>query len=88
MAHNQEDCKRIFESLSAYLDLELPSGDCSEIERHIQDCPPCIEFVRSLRQSIALCREFRTSEQPGALSDEDRRRLQDAWRTALGSDGK
>ena len=38
---------------SAYLDAELPPGDCAEIEKHIAGCPPCVEFVESLRKSVA-----------------------------------
>lgn len=85
MAHNNEDCRKIFESLSEFLDLDLPPGECAEIERHIADCPPCIEFVESLRRSIALCREFETVEKPRPLLEEDRARLEAAWRKALQS---
>lgn len=50
------ECKDLFAALSQYLDRDLPAGDCAEIEQHIADCPPCIEFVNSLRQTVGLCR--------------------------------
>ena len=47
MAHDPERCKQIFALLSEYLDLELPPEACSEIELHMTDCAPCIEFSES-----------------------------------------
>ena len=39
------ECESIFEALSEYLDGELSEADCEALERHIQDCKPCVEFV-------------------------------------------
>lgn len=69
--------------LSQYLDLELPPDACREIEKHLEGCPPCIEFKESLRKTISLCREYQPGEMPGPIGAAARRRLEDAWRRAL-----
>ena len=52
------DCGRIFALLSEYLDRELPAATCDELEQHLRDCPQCIQFVRSLKRSMQLCRKY------------------------------
>jgi RNA polymerase sigma-70 factor, ECF subfamily len=55
---NEIECARIFALLSEYLDQELPAATCDEMEQHLSGCPQCVEFVRSLRRSIELCRQY------------------------------
>ena len=50
-----ERCKEIFALLSEYLDMELTPDSCLELESHLEGCPPCIDFLESLRKSINLC---------------------------------
>ena len=63
-------CPDIFARLSEYLDGELPENMRAEMQTHIEDCPPCVEFVKSLRKSIELCREVKQTavvpEKPSA----------------------
>jgi len=54
----ENDCERIFALLSEYLDQELAPATCEELEQHLRQCPPCIQFVRSLRRSVDLCRQL------------------------------
>ena len=77
------DCKEIFALLSQYLDLELPPDACRAVEEHIKDCPPCIEFADSLKQTIAMCREYSPSEFPSPLSQQARSELEAAYRKML-----
>jgi RNA polymerase sigma-70 factor, ECF subfamily len=58
---NDSDCGRVFALLSEYLDRELPPATCAEMEQHLRGCPECIEFVRSLKRSMELCRQFGSS---------------------------
>ena len=81
----QGDCDRIFAQLSAYLDRELASADCEELERHIRDCGPCVEFVESLKKSVRLCRQYQPPHDPPPLSEDDKRKLQDAYARMLAS---
>jgi RNA polymerase sigma-70 factor (ECF subfamily) len=77
------NCKDLFAALSSYLDAELPPGDCAEIEAHIADCPPCIEFVNSLKKTVKLCKDCSPSTELPPLPDEVRTRLLDAYHEAI-----
>jgi anti-sigma factor RsiW len=74
-----ENCKEIFALLSDYLNLELPPQACREIEEHIAGCEPCVEFVESLRKTVAMCRDYRPAELPPPLSEKARAELQAAY---------
>jgi len=78
-----ERCKEFFAVVSEYLDMELPPAACQELETHLEGCPPCIEFVESLRKSIDLCRRYSPTELPKPLSEETRHKLQEAYEKML-----
>lgn len=82
--HNQvSECRRIFALLSEYLDAELPADTCEQIAAHLADCPPCIEFVESLKKTVELCRSFRPAEMPAPLSEAVRAELRALYQKAL-----
>jgi len=78
-------CEQIFSLLSEYLDAELPADVCEKLTGHIEDCAPCVEFVSSLRQSIALCNKFRPDELPAPLAEEARAKLRLAYEGMKGA---
>lgn len=83
MAHvPSEKCKDVFALLSDYLNLDLPPDACERIERHLADCPPCIEFAESLRKTVELCREYQPAELPAELGQQAREQLWNAYRKA------
>ncbi len=84
--HN-DDCKQIFALLSEYLDAELPVQTCEELRAHLADCPPCIEFLDSLKRTINLCHSCEPAEKPAPLSPEARERMLAAYRKSLGKTG-
>ena len=57
-------CKRIFAALSDYLNAELPSMSCRELQRHLDGCPPCVEYLKSLETTIEACRGYQTRRIP------------------------
>jgi anti-sigma factor RsiW len=83
--HSSADpaCLEIFARLSDYLDGELTAADCDAIQAHIRDCPPCIDFVASLRRSIEAAQHLGCEERPAALSAETCERLRAAWAESL-----
>jgi len=81
------ECRRIFALLSEYLDAELPGDTCEEITAHLQGCPPCVEFLESLRKTVELCRAIQAGEQPGPLSQAVRRQLRALYQKALAARG-
>lgn len=76
-------CKDLFAVLSQYLDADLTPADCAAIEQHIAGCPPCVEFVNSLKKTVELCRSAGGSPEPPPLSDEVRQRLLEAYQQSM-----
>lgn len=83
MSDHPDDCKEIFSLLSQYLDAELPPDLCREIDTHISGCPPCVEFMESLKKSIALCHEYQSRDLPGPLPVKARDELLSAYRKMM-----
>jgi anti-sigma factor RsiW len=79
---SKDDCESVFARLSEYLDRELPDVSCKEIERHIADCAPCVQFVESLRKSIDLTRGFAADDQQPPMPDEVKEKLRSLFETA------
>lgn len=73
------ECRQVFEKLSEYLDEELPPDLCEQMRGHIDDCPPCVEFVNSLRKTVDLCRQL----QPAGgvpISEDAKARIRALWK--------
>lgn len=81
--HDIAECRRLFALLSEYLDAELPAETCDQIAAHLENCPPCVAFMESLRKTVELCRSFRPAEVPGPLSEDARRKLRQLYEKAL-----
>ena len=82
MTHG-EDCRELFAQLSEYLDEELTPEARREMEEHLCDCPPCVEFLGSLRRSIDLCRQFEPGGSPQPLSREAKQPILAAFQRML-----
>lgn len=68
MAHT---CKEILQLLSDYIDGEMDDETRERMRQHLEDCPPCDEFLDEFRSSIKLVHETRNETMP----DEMKRRL-------------
>ncbi len=64
-------CQEILEKLSEYIDKEVDPSLCDEIERHIEDCEPCVAFINTLRRTVELFGGVKhvTPEIPPDVSD-------------------
>lgn len=70
--------------LSQYVDSELPADVCEKLSSHIEGCAPCVEFVASLRQSIAMCKGFKPEQVPKPLAEDVRAKLRQAYESMKG----
>jgi anti-sigma factor (TIGR02949 family) len=66
------ECRHLLDSLSDYLDGDLPDELCNEIERHMSDCDNCRVVVDTLRNTISL---YRTTSSEADLPEAARQRL-------------
>jgi RNA polymerase sigma-70 factor (ECF subfamily) len=78
-----DDCDRVFALLSEYLDQELAPTSCAELEAHLSGCPECVEFVRSLKRSVQLCRQLGRSMPAPPLEKEAMAGLRHAYEKML-----
>jgi anti-sigma factor (TIGR02949 family) len=70
--HDHKNCRHLLHSLSEFIDGSLAENLCSEIERHLEDCPDCNVVVDSLRKTVYL---YRTSSEPADVPAEVKERL-------------
>lgn len=59
-----EMCRGLKDQLSAYLDGELESALCAEIEQHLKGCDNCRVVIDTLNKTITLYREVGPEEVP------------------------
>lgn len=52
------ECNEVFAQLSEYLDGRLDDVSCDDLKRHIEECRPCVSFIRDLEGTIARCRSL------------------------------
>jgi len=76
-------CREVFAQLSAYIDGELTPDVRRELEEHLCNCAPCVEFVNSLRRTVDLCHKFEPSSSPGPMTAEAKDQLLAACRRML-----
>ncbi len=79
------DCKEVFELLSEYLDAELSPELCDLLRSHIENCHPCVEFLRSLEKTIELCKQYQPDVVPPPLAEQVRGDLRRAYNNFLAS---
>ncbi len=57
-------CRKMFAQLSEYLDGRIDNLACDHIQRHLQDCPPCLTFVQDLERTVERCRKYEVPCKP------------------------
>jgi anti-sigma factor RsiW len=70
----EHKCRHMLGVLSDYLDGDLASEMCADLERHLATCPNCTVVVNTLRKTIDLYQEISVSD-TDPLPQEVRQRL-------------
>jgi anti-sigma factor RsiW len=47
-------CRELIDFLMGYLDGELPPEARAEFERHLAICPPCVRYIKTYQETVAL----------------------------------
>jgi anti-sigma factor RsiW len=62
-------CEQVTALLIDYVAGDLDPATSLVLEQHVQNCPDCIAFLRTYRESIRLSRTLRYEDIPGELQD-------------------
>ncbi|UCD16776.1 MAG: zf-HC2 domain-containing protein [Candidatus Zixiibacteriota bacterium] len=79
-----KECNKQIEQICDYVDGELDSSLCRELEAHLKDCKNCRIMVDSLRQTVILCREGKPERLPGELESRLNSALKRRWKKKFG----
>jgi anti-sigma factor RsiW len=67
--HDHHQCRQLFERLSEYIDNELDQVVCDRIENHLKQCEPCQACLQTLKQTVAICHEMKSTRVPQDFSN-------------------
>jgi len=62
-------CREFTDFLSDYVDGDLAAAERAHFEAHLHDCPDCVTYLRSFRESIRLGKMV-CNEDHDAIDDE------------------
>lgn len=66
---HQSACREMLDQLSDFIDGELETALCAELETHLADCPDCRVMVDTMRRTIVLYRSQAPADLPAAVKD-------------------
>jgi anti-sigma factor (TIGR02949 family) len=49
-------CRELIDFLAAYLDGELPADERARFDAHLGECPECVAYLTTYRDTIALAK--------------------------------
>ncbi len=73
-------CKELVDLMADYLEGQLEPDVARDLDRHLADCPPCLNFLKTYRATTRLIREVACEEIPPELGE----RLERFLRERLG----
>jgi len=73
-------CKELVDLMADYLEGQLDPDAARDLDRHLADCPPCLNFLKTYRATTHLIREVACAEIPPELGE----RLERFLRERLG----
>ncbi|HSE94943.1 MAG TPA: zf-HC2 domain-containing protein [Methylomirabilota bacterium] len=69
MTGGADTCRDVVGLLLDYLEGTLGPGLVADLERHLQDCPPCQAYLRTYERTRRLTGEVTRVEMPAELKD-------------------
>jgi anti-sigma factor (TIGR02949 family) len=62
-------CVEVVELITDYLEGTLPAADARRLERHLETCPGCTEYLEQMRTLAASLRDLSKDSLPAELRD-------------------
>ena len=66
---DQLGCAECVDLLADYVDGALPPATAQRLEWHLQECPPCVAFVKTYKGTVDAARRLRQTTLPSELRD-------------------
>lgn len=63
-------CRQVVELVTDYLEGDLPEPLRAAVERHLAECPPCVEYVEQIRTTAASLQEISVENMIPATREE------------------
>jgi len=73
-------CKELVDLMADYLEGQMEPDAARDLDRHLADCPPCLNFLKTYRATTRLIRGVACEEIPPELGE----RLERFLRERLG----
>ena len=64
-----QECLRLFEKLSEFIDDELDAVTCQDIEQHLKDCRACTACMQTLKKTVELSKCTGSDPVPETFSE-------------------
>lgn len=52
-------CKELIDVLDGYVEGTMPPAQRREFDAHLAECRPCVAYLKSYRDTVALCGSLR-----------------------------
>jgi anti-sigma factor RsiW len=62
-------CQGLVDLLCDFLEGDLGPEEGQELERHTEECPPCMAFLNTYRKTAEICRNLSPSDIPSDLKE-------------------
>lgn len=62
-------CDGALKHLVDYLEGELGDSEREELEQHFSDCPPCLRFLETYRDTGTMCKKALEREMPSEMKE-------------------
>lgn len=76
-------CPSLEARLGSSLEVTITPEELEELQAELQGCPPCLEFVESLKTTLKLCRDFGIQQDPTPLPADTRNKMAEAYERML-----
>ncbi len=77
-------CSKYIQEIADYIDGEIDTALCAQLEEHLKTCNNCRIMVDTLRQTVVLCREGKKEKLPPEIESKLNAALKKRWEKKFG----